>query len=1613
LDNYTLPFPKLIRHTAVPIQPSDVIARGGSGPVVNGTSTYWGLDFRKAYVPGTTLTGTGQNVALFELDGYYAVDITNYVALAGLPFVPLVNVGSVTPGINGGIDEVSLDIEMAVAMAPGLSHIYVYEGTSADSVLSQIASGNLAKQVSCSWGWGGPDLTADGIFVEMAAQGQSFFNAVGDSDAFTPGTADTYAPTTSTNIVQVGGTTLTTASTGGGYVSETVWNWGLFQGSYVGSSGGISTYYPIPSYQQGISMSANLGSTTMRNVPDVALTADNVYVVANNGADNGMFGGTSCAAPLWAAFTALVNQQAVATGQTNVGFLNPALYKLGKSASYAATFHDTTSGNNFWPSSPSQFPAVAGYDLCTGWGTPNGTNLINALTTPPVPAPYLVSNSFTLVAEGCPNGAIDPAETVTVNFGLQNIGSANTTNLVATLLATGGLLSPSGPQTYGVLSTNGTAAARPFTFTAIGTCGGTNTASLQLQDGAANLGTLTFSFRLGLASTATVFSQNFDGVTAPALPAGWATSTSGSESAWVTTTAASDTSPNSAFSPDPASVGVNELDSPTITLPAGSAQLTFRQNYNLESGFDGGVLEIEIGGGAWTDILTAGGSFVSGGYVHTLSTRYSNPLAGRSAWTGSSGGFITTVVNLPAAASGQTIQLRWRCGSDNSNSGPGWYVDTVSITSSSYACCTASADLGVALTASPNPVLAGQNLSYTLTVTNVGSAPASNVTITDALPVSVTFVSASPGCVNVGGNVVCNLGTVASGGTSNFTVVVTPTAGGLITNTLTVASPTPDPNSANNTAAIVTTVNAAPAITVQPTSQAAKAGTNVTFQVAATGTAPLAFQWRFNGANLAGASTTSLTLTNVQAAQAGTYTVQVTNAYGSVLSSNAALTVLDPWIISQPQNQFVAAGAPATFSVTAVGTAPFSYQWLKDGVLLTDGPNLLGSQSNTLVVAHVQLANLGAYWVVVTNIHGQIVSSNATLTGAFPAVLQAQPASQTVLAGATVSFTAAATGATPISFQWQRAGTNLVDGGKLSGSATASLTVSNVQAGDMGNYSAVVTNAYGVQTSSNALLLVWPLLGWGRDDYSQADIPGGLASVTGIAGGLYHGLALRADGTMAAWGAGTTNTGVSPQYGQSVVPAGLTNVTAVAAGLVHSLALKADGTVAAWGAGTTNTGVSPQFGQAMVPVGLASVSAVAAGGYHSLALNAGGTVACWGANTYGQTNIPGGLTGVVAIAAGRYHSLALKTDGTVAAWGAGTNNTGVLPQYGQSMVPGDLTNVVAIAAGAYHSLALKGDGSLVVWGYNATGQTNVPGGLSNVVAVAAGFTDSLALKADGTVVAWGDNSYGQTNIPAGLANAVQIAGGGYHNLALENDGQPSLTVQPVGQATAAGMTVQLQAMAVGVQPLSYQWQLDKTNLAGATSRSLILANAQYSDTGAYALVVSNSLGTAMSVSALVTVQSPPIFMVQPSDQTVIAGTNASFTVTATGTTPLVYQWVFDGTNLAGATADTLLLTNVQPSQGGSYAVVITNVVGSLTSSVANLTVLPSEAVISLTWLGGAGVSITFPSPAGLNYVLEYKDSLDDPAWTLLTPAMATTNGVMVLQDTNTPTASRFYRVLRE
>ena len=300
-------------------------------------------------------------------------------------------------------------------------------------------------------------------------------------------------------------------------------------------------------------------------------------------------------------------------------------------------------------------------------------------------------------------------------------------------------------------------------------------------------------------------------------------------------------------------------------------------------------------------------------------------------------------------------------------------------------------------------------------------------------------------------------------------------------------------------------------------------------------------------------------------------------------------------------------------------------------------------------------------------------------------------------------------------------------------------------------------------------------------------------------------------------------------------------------------------------------------------------SAIAAGGWHSLALTSDGTVVAWGNNSYGQSTVPSGLSGMVAIAAEDVHSLALKSDGTVVAWGDNYR--------GQSTVPSGLSGVVAIAAGGRHSLAMKSDGTVVAWGNNWDSQSTVPSGLSGVVAVAAGGWHNLALKSDGTVVAWGDNYRGQSTVPSGLSGVVAIAAGGEHSLALKSDG----TVVAWGDNRYGQSTV-------------------PTGLSGVVA---IAAGERHS----LALVRDGPQNQA------------PVIVGQPASRSVHTSANASFSVLASGTTPLHYQWRKNEVNLPGATASTLTLNSVGASDVGSYSVVVSNPYGAVTSESAQLVVV--------------------------------------------------------------------------
>ncbi|HKP02771.1 MAG TPA: hypothetical protein VJU77_05335 [Chthoniobacterales bacterium] len=319
-----------------------------------------------------------------------------------------------------------------------------------------------------------------------------------------------------------------------------------------------------------------------------------------------------------------------------------------------------------------------------------------------------------VISESCMpfNGAIDPGETVSVSYGIKNIGAGPTTNLVATILPGGGVSAPGGPQNYGAIQP-GTTVTRNFSFTADGSCGGTITLTLQIQDGATNFGTFGVVFSLGaVVSSPAAFSENFDGVAAPVLPAGWTTLTTGTAPLWATTTAFSDTAPNSAGTDGTATPGDNSLTTPVIAIPSApgtginpGVQLSFRNNFNLEGGFDGGVLEISINGAPFVDILAAGGTFASGGYIAGIGNTDS-VLTGRQAWTGNSNGFVTTVVKLPVSAQGQNAQLRWRTAYDTGTNpaGGGMRVDSVSINAVTRLCCGAVTPTPTpATTASPTP----------------------------------------------------------------------------------------------------------------------------------------------------------------------------------------------------------------------------------------------------------------------------------------------------------------------------------------------------------------------------------------------------------------------------------------------------------------------------------------------------------------------------------------------------------------------------------------------------------------------------------------------------------------------------------------------------------------------------------------------------------------------------------------------------------------------------------------------------------------------------------------------------------------------------------------------
>ena len=329
-----------------------------------------------------------------------------------------------------------------------------------------------------------------------------------------------------------------------------------------------------------------------------------------------------------------------------------------------------------------------------------------------------------------------------------------------------------------------------------------------------------------------------------------------------------------------------------------------------------------------------------------------------------------------------------------------------------------------------------------------------------------------------------------------------------------------------------------PQISIQPQDQTINPGATATFSVTASASPAPAYQWRMNGMNIVGATSSSLLLSNVQSMDSANYSVVITNAGGTLISSNALLIVTGPPVItSQPQNRSAIVGGGVTFNVSAVGVAPLIYRWRKNGNNLSDSGNIIGSANASLTLNNIQASDFATYSVLVSNNYGAVLSIPVTLSLATQPTIQTQPQSRTNNTGTTASFNVVASGG-GLTYQWQHGTTNLVDGGSISGANTDTLLINSVLKSDVGNYTVVVGNAAGTVTSSAATLTVFTSMPW-REPFNYS-AGSALAGQTNSDGLVWADVGTSTAGTNVTVEVGNLSiAGLSTSYGNSIRFGGL------------------------------------------------------------------------------------------------------------------------------------------------------------------------------------------------------------------------------------------------------------------------------------------------------------------------------------------------------------------------------------------------------------------------------------------------------------------------------------------
>ncbi|NPV63084.1 MAG: hypothetical protein HPY61_10750 [Methanotrichaceae archaeon] len=675
-----------------------------------------------------------------------------------------------------------------------------------------------------------------------------------------------------------------------------------------------------------------------------------------------------------------------------------------------------------------------------------------------------------------------------------------------------------------------------------------------------------------------------------------------------------------------------------------------------------------------------------------------------------------------------------------------------------------------------------------------------------------------------------------------------------------------------------------PSVLIQPKSQVACEGSQVTFSVLASGTEPLSYQWMKDGIEIPEGSYANYTIPQASADYAGTYSVLVSNSCGQTVSDQATLEIrTKPSISLQPRSQAVCEGGPVLFRVEAAGSGPLSYQWQKEGI------DIAGAIASSYEIPVSDTNSSGTYNVVVSNDCGQVRSDQATLTIDLRPSIVVQPKSQVVCEGSDVAFNVEADGTGPLSYQWMK------DGSEIPGAVSGTYSIQSASQDSAGNYSVAVSNCCGLAISSAAELTI-------ETPPSIVVSPQGQTVCEG------------SEVTFSVQAAGTEP--LSYQWsreGAEIAGANssLYSISSASIDVAGSYAVVVSNNCgqAVSEPATLNVKMAPS-----IMIGPKSQT-VCEGSQVAFSVEAVGTepfsyqwsrdgIEIPGAN--GSTyEIPAAMTD----SAGGY-SVLVKNGCGQAISGAAALEIYVKPSIlvqpeSQSACLGSEVSFSVLASGTEPlSYQWMKDG-IEIPDANSTAYT----------------MPSISIDSSGNYSVVVSNVCGKME-----SNAAT----------LDINLKPSILVQPESQKACEGSQATFSVQASGTEPLGYQWMKDGVEIPDATSSNYIMPSVGTDSAGIYSVIVSNSCGRIESGAAALDINLKPSILVQPESQVACEGLPVTFSVLASGTEPLGYQWKKDGIEIPEATSSNYTIPSLSGESTGSYSVIVRNDCGQTTTNLATL-----------------------------------------------------------------------------